>query len=82
MADDKILIEVFGTGCAKCKKLEANAKKAVEELNINAKIVKVDDILDIAERGVTKTPSLGINGVIKFKGKLATVDEIKAMLKA
>ena len=37
-------IEILGTGCPKCKQLEANAKKAVEELKINAEIVKVTDI--------------------------------------
>ena len=34
-------IEVLGTGCAKCKSLYDNTKKAVEECGKTAEIIKV-----------------------------------------
>lgn len=73
-------IEILGTGCPKCKKLEENARKAVEELKKDAEIVKVTDINKIVEYGVMSTPALVIDGKVKSYGKVADVEEIKDML--
>jgi small redox-active disulfide protein 2 len=73
-------IEVLGTGCAKCKTLYENAKKAVEESGTAAEIVKIEDIPKIMAYGVMSTPALVIDGQVKFSGKLASVAEIKGML--
>ena len=45
-------IEVLGTGCAKCKRLFANAEQAVKDLKITADVVKVEDLAEIVGRGV------------------------------
>ena len=37
-------IEILGTGCAKCKRLFANAEQAVKDLKITADVVKVEDL--------------------------------------
>jgi small redox-active disulfide protein 2 len=74
-------IEVFGTGCAKCNRLEKNVHLAVKETGIKADIVKVSDISEIMNRGVIMTPALVINGVAKSTGRVPSVDEIKKMLK-
>jgi len=74
-------IEILGTGCAKCKSLAKNVEKAVQELGINADIVKVDSITEIMDRGVMMTPALYIDGESRMVGKTATVEEIKRMLK-
>jgi small redox-active disulfide protein 2 len=73
-------IEILGTGCAKCKTLYENVKKAVEEGGKNADIVKVEDIPSIMKHGVMSTPALVIDGQVKFSGKVASVAEIKGML--
>jgi small redox-active disulfide protein 2 len=75
-----IKIEVFGTGCAKCNRLEKNVHKAVKESGIKAKIVKVSDISEIMDRGVIMTPALVINGEAKSTGRVPSVDEIKKLL--
>jgi small redox-active disulfide protein 2 len=75
-------IQVFGTGCPKCQQLEANAKAAVEKLGIDAEVVKVRDINQIAEAGVLMTPALAIDGTIKISRKVASVDDIAAWLKS
>jgi len=77
---NKMKIEVLGTGCPKCKKLEANAKKAVEETKSTAKIVKVSDISKIVEYGIMSTPAIVIDGEIKCYGRIADVKEIKKWL--
>lgn len=73
-------IKVLGTGCKKCKDLEANAKEAVSSLGLDATIEKVEDLADIMSYGVMKTPALVVDGEVKIMGKLATVDEIKKVL--
>lgn len=73
-------IEVLGTGCAKCKTLYENTKKAVEESGQNAEIVKIEDIPSIMKYGVMSTPALVIDGQVKFSGKVASVAEIMGML--
>jgi small redox-active disulfide protein 2 len=73
-------IEVLGTGCAKCKRLMKNVEKAVDELGIEAEIVKVDDITEIIERGIMLTPGLVVDGELKVSGRVADVREIKELL--
>ena len=74
-------IEILGTGCPKCKMLEANAKKALEESGKKAEIVKVTEIDKIVGYGVMSTPAIVIDGEVKSYGKVADVEEIKEMLK-
>ena len=73
-------IEILGSGCPNCKKLEDNAKKALEEAGKKADIVKVTDINDIIGYGVMSTPAIVIDGEVKSFGKVATVEEIKKWL--
>lgn len=72
-------IEILGPGCWKCKELEKNARKAVQDLKINAKIEKITDIQKIIEK-VTMTPAIVINGGTKAEGRIPEVDEIKKWL--
>ena len=74
-------IEILGTGCPKCKKLEENAKKAVAEVGIKAEIIKVTDIAKIVEYGVMSTPALVIDGRVKSYGRIPDTNEIKGWLK-
>lgn len=76
-----MVIKILGMGCSKCKKLEENAKKAVEELGIEATFEKIKDLSDIAEYGVARTPGLVVDEQVKIFGKVASVEEIKDVLK-
>ncbi len=73
-------LEILGTGCPKCVKLEEMTKKAVTELGIDAEITKVKDVKQIMEYGVMMTPALVVDGVVKSVGKVLTADEIKKMI--
>lgn len=71
-------IKILGTGCAKCKALEENAKKAVAQTGIFAQVEKVEDLVEIMNYGVMSTPGLVIDGEVKSTGKLLSHEEIKA----
>jgi small redox-active disulfide protein 2 len=73
-------IEILGTGCPKCKTTEKNVRKAVEELGLQAEIVKVDDLQQIIDRGVMMTPAVFIDGEVKIVGHVPSPDEIKNLL--
>ena len=73
-------IEILGTGCAKCNRLEKNVQKAVKEAGIQAEVKKIEDLNEIMNRGVMMTPALFIDGEAIVVGKVPSVDEIKNML--
>ncbi len=73
-------IKVLGTGCAKCKTLEKHTLQAVNELGINAEILKVEDIVEIMKFGVMTTPALVLINKVILKGKVASVEEIKKLI--
>lgn len=74
-------IQILGTGCPKCKALEANARQAIEKGGLEATVEKVTEIDRIMDMGVMITPALAIDGVVKSSGKLLNVDAILGLLK-
>ena len=75
-----MVIKVLGSGCANCKKLEENTRKAVEALGLDATIEKVTDFKDIMSYGVMKTPALVVDEKVKIMGRVPTAEEIKKYL--
>lgn len=73
-------IEILGTGCAKCKSLEAVVKEAVSKVGGFHEVVKVEDITEIMKYNVVSTPALVIDGVVKSTGKVLSVDEVIALM--
>lgn len=75
-------IEILGTGCAKCKALEAVVKEAVAKIGGFHSVEKVDDIQKIMDYGVMSTPALVVDGKVRSTGKLLSMDEVIAILKS
>lgn len=73
-------IQILGTGCAKCKTLAENAKKAVEGAGIEAEIEKVEDIKEIMKFNILMTPGLVIDGEVKAAGRVLSPEDIKKLL--
>ncbi|WAM33715.1 thioredoxin family protein [Caldicellulosiruptor morganii] len=76
-----MIVKILGGGCANCKKLMENAKKAAEELGISAQFEEVKDYEKILGYGVMRTPALVVNEKVMFSGRVAGVEEIKKILK-
>ena len=73
-------IKILGTGCARCKSLEKVTSKAVDELNLDATVTKVEDIQKIMEYAVMRTPALVIDEQVVLSGQLPKVAELKELL--
>ena len=77
-----MVIKILGSGCPNCKRLEANAKKAAEELGLkNVQIEHVYEIDKIIEYGAMSTPAIVIDKAVKAAGRIPDVEEIKIWLK-
>jgi len=74
-------IEILGTGCPKCKKLNELVGEAINELGVSAEIIKVTDINKIIDYGVMVTPALVIDGNVKVAGKIPSKQEITDWIK-
>lgn len=74
-------IQILGTGCPKCKALEANAIKAIEDGSLDATVEKITDIDQIMDMGVMMTPALAIDGEVLSAGKILNKDQILALVK-
>ena len=74
-------IKVLGPGCPKCKTTYNNVLEALKQTNIEANVVKVEDIEEMMKYNVLTTPVLMIDEQIKIKGRVAQVNEIIELLK-
>ena len=73
-------IKVLGSGCANCKRLEQTTRKVVEDLAIEAEIVKVTDHNEIMKYPILSTPGLVINERLVSAGRIPSEKEISAWL--
>ncbi len=74
------VIKILGTGCPSCISTEKVVTEVVNELNIDAKIVKVTEIMDIMAYDVMRTPAVVIDNKVMIKGKVPSKNELKALL--
>ena len=74
-------IEILGSGCAKCNSVEKLVRNIVEELDIQAEVVKVEDLQDIINRGIMMTPAVFIDGEAIIVGRVPSADELRKLLK-
>ena len=73
-------LTIYGSGCAKCQKLTANAEAAAQALGLDYEVEKVTDVNGIIDAGVMHTPALAVNGEVVVEGKIPGPDEIKQLL--
>ncbi len=73
-------IEILGMGCSNCNKLYQNALEAAKQSGKEVEVLKVEDIQKIMGYGVMSTPALVVDGVVKVKGKVPKVEEIKELI--
>jgi small redox-active disulfide protein 2 len=74
-------IEILGPGCPRCKETERRVMNVLAKHGIDAEVVHVTDLKEIAKRKVMFTPAIVVDGEVKISGKIPTEDEILKLLK-
>jgi small redox-active disulfide protein 2 len=75
-----MIIKVLGSGCAKCKQLQAEAERAVADAGADATVEKVEAIDQIVRYGVMVTPALVIDDRVVSSGHVPRSAEIVGWL--
>ena len=73
-------IKILGGGCASCKKLYENTKKAVAETGIKAEVEYITDMEKVMAYSVMSMPALVVNEQVVAMGKVLKPAEIVKIL--
>lgn len=73
-------IKVLGPGCAKCKTTYNVIEKVIKENNLDVKLTKVDDIMEMVSYNIMTTPAVVVDEVVKIKGQVPTESDVKKLL--
>ncbi len=75
-----LTIKVLGSGCANCKRVEQITRKVIEEMAVEADVVKVTDYNDIMAYNILSTPGLVINEKVVSAGRIPTPAEVTTFI--
>jgi small redox-active disulfide protein 2 len=73
-------IQVLGSGCENCHKVEALAKQAAAQLGVDAQVELVTDMQTIMRYGVMSTPGIVIDGQVVSTGRVPALSQVTTML--
>ena len=73
-------VEILGVGCAKCNKLYDLVTAVVKREDLDAEVVKVEEISTFASYGVFMTPALVVDGEVKVAGKVPKEKDVLTWL--
>jgi len=77
-----ITIKVLGKGCANCKRLEQIVHQVIEKEGLSAEVIKVTDFNEILNYEILATPGLVVNEKVVSYGRIPSMEEVTAFLKA
>jgi small redox-active disulfide protein 2 len=75
-------IKVMGPGCARCEQAYKVVSEAVAESGLPVKVVKITDMMEMAQAGVMSTPAVMVDGKVVSLGKAPSKAEVLGWLKA
>jgi small redox-active disulfide protein 2 len=73
-------IKILGSGCSKCKALNAKVQELITRNNLSATVTKVEDIMEIMKYEILSTPGLVINEKVKSVGRVPTDEQLLAWI--
>lgn len=73
-------VKVLGPGCAKCKTTFQVIEKVIKENNLDVKLTKVDDIMEMMSYNIMTTPAVVVDGEVKMKGQVPSEIDVKRLL--
>lgn len=78
--DSGAAVKVLGTGCARCRELDASVRSVIEELGLPLSVEHITDFPSIAAYGVMSMPALVVNGKVVVCGRVPDRNELKKLL--
>lgn len=73
-------IKVLGPGCSKYKTTYQVIEKVIRENNLDVKLTKVDDIMEIMNYNIMVTPAVVVDGEVRLKGQVPSESDVKKLL--
>ena len=73
-------IKILGSGCPNCKRLEAVTHQVVDQMGVQAEIIKVTEYPDIMAYNILSTPGLVINEKVVSTGRIPSPAEVTTWL--
>lgn len=73
-------VKVLGPGCAKCKTTFQVIEKVIKENNLDVKLTKVDDIMEMMSYNIMTTPAVVVDGEVKMKGQVPSESDVRRLL--
>ena len=73
-------VKVLGPGCDKCKTTFQVIEKVIKENNLDVKLTKVDDIMEMMSYNIMTTPAVVVDGEVKMKGQVPSESDVKRLL--
>ena len=79
-----MIVELFGSGCEKCRALEDELRRALDELGMSddATLYRIEDPASMVGRGVWRAPGLALDGRVVVRGRAPGPDELKELIVA
>ena len=72
-------VKVLGPGCVKCKTTFQVTEKVIKENNLDVKLTKVDDIMEMMSYNIMTNPAV-VDGEVKMKGQIPSESDVKRLL--
>lgn len=73
-------VKVLGPGCAKCKTTFQVIEKVIKKNNLDVKLTKVDDIMEMMSYNIMTTPAVVVDGEVRMKGQVPSESDVKRLL--
>ncbi len=77
-----MIVKVLGMGCINCKTLQQRTMEVLAELDVQAELLKVEDLDSIVAYGVMRTPGLVIDEKVVWQGGVPTKEKIKQLIQS
>ena len=75
-----LTIKILGSGCKNCVTLTENVRIALDEMKLEANIIKVTDFAEITGYGIMTTPAMVVNEKVVSYGKVLKAKEVIKIL--
>ena len=64
----------------RCKTTYQVIEKVIRENNLDVKLTKVDDLMEMMKYNIMTTPAVVVDEVVKMKGQVPTESDVKKLL--